>query len=133
MPVEIGQSGTLARFATPQIVGVLAAGGNPIDARKWRIFNNLECSFGAANGDFHTGRSGGPKTSAPHAAVVLVDRGAAVIATRPITAFLTPRANPGASQVVARLNAPGDIFHDQWQRRTSGSDPCSPIERASAV
>src|SRR5882724_1867934 len=93
-------------FATGRIVARFRCEGKSDHAWKSRIFNNLE----------YAGRFFGRARASRRAIVVLVERGGAMIATRPTTAFLPfERIGPKTGSR-SPSNVPGD-FHDQRQRR----------------
>src|SRR5712664_2112565 len=117
-----------------RIVARFSCEGKPDNAWKSRIFNNLACTR-LAGPAFICGICRAEPIIAelhgePGVIVVLVERGGAMIATRPDKGIFAPhgRIQTQTGPALSRRDS-----HDQRQRGASRGGPSSPVERAGAV
>src|ERR1700681_4447491 len=93
VPEKMGPSRGLLPVYRGRIIARFGREGKPDRAWKSRIFNNLGCTFWTGAPAFRIPAPAGllaRRFRGPRAIVVLVDRGGAMIATRPDNGISTP-------------------------------------------
>jgi hypothetical protein len=90
---------TLLQVYRTRIVAGFGCQGKPDNARKWRLFNNIEAFRWRIGRYSRNPQSLTTHPVLPEAIAVLVERGRAMIATRPTRRFDTAPANSDAKPV----------------------------------